>query len=79
MDWEDFQPQGDPETVVLLPHGALVGLHILNSGFGAVMLGIREDEHGQPVSCAVTNTLQIVYPPSQSNPKRHIDRDEDSA
>ena len=71
----DRQPQGDPETVVVLPHGVLVGLHILHSGHGSIMLGIREDAQGQPVSCAVTNELHIVYPLGQSNPHRRIHRD----
>lgn len=70
VDPIDRMPQGDPETVVLLPYGTLLGLHILRSGFGQIMLGIREDEHGQPISCAVTNELQIDYPPAQSNPRR---------
>lgn len=70
----DREPQGDPETVVLLPNGALVGLLILQSGYGQIMLGIREDAEGQPVSCAVTNELHVVYPPAQSNPRRQIDR-----
>lgn len=67
---KDRVPQGDPDTVVLLPHGSLLGLHIMGLP-GHVMLGIREDAEGQPVSCAVTNELHIdtsrVW---QSNPRR---------
>ena len=68
----DRMPQGDPETVVLLPTGSLIGLHI--RGVDApTMLGIREDADGQPVSCAITTELHISYPPVQSNPRRDSD------
>lgn len=63
---KDRVPQGDPDTVVLLPQGALVGLYIRGVP-GLVMLGIREDAEGQPVSCAVTNDLHMNL---QSNPRR---------
>lgn len=76
VDPIDRYPQGDPETVVLLPHGALVGLHILHSGHGQIMLGIREDAQGQPVSCAVTNELVIEYPPQRGHPRRYGDRED---
>lgn len=68
---KDKCPQGEPETVVYLPTGTLLGLHI--KGFSAaVMLGIREDNEGQPVSCAVTTELYIDTSrvPLQSNPFR---------
>lgn len=79
----DLRSQGDPETVVLLPKcGALVGLHI-KSGDGRarleqhIMLGIREDDQGQPVSCAITNELEIdTSIPAQSNPRRHTDTED---
>lgn len=73
IDPKDTISQGDPDTVVLLPSGALVGLYIKGVP-GQIMLGIREDAEGQPVSCAVTNELHVVYPPAQSNPRRQIDR-----
>ena len=74
MDPIDRYPQGDPETVVLLPQGALVGLYIRGTEHGEIMLGIREDAQGQPVSCAITNELHIEYPP-HSNPRRVEDCD----
>lgn len=58
METIDKMPQGDPETVVMLPRGSLIGLNIRGL-YGHVVLGIREDEHGQPVSCAVTDELHI--------------------
>lgn len=66
----DRRPQGDPETVVLLPTGSLLGLYIKGTEHGPVMLGIREDREGHPVSCAITDDLVIEYPPVQSNPRR---------
>ena len=54
----DLFPQGDPETVVVLPHGSLIGLYIRGL-YGHVMLGIREDAYGRPVSCAVTDELYL--------------------
>lgn len=56
----DRIPQGDPETVVLLPRGSgsLIGLHIRGVGVPS-MLGIREDELGRPEACAITNELHI--------------------
>ena len=75
----DTEPQGDPDTGVLLPQGALVGLYIKGVP-GHVMLGILEDTEGQPVSCAVTNELYIdtANRPLHSNPRRRID-DKDGA
>lgn len=69
IDPRDRRSQGDPDTVVPLPTGALVGLRIRGVP-GQVMLGIREDTEGQPVSCAVTNELHVSYPPAHSNPRR---------
>lgn len=56
----DLLAQGDPETVVFLPgaRGSIVGLRILGLE-DHVMIGIKEDIHGQPISCAITNELQI--------------------
>ena len=65
----DTRPQGDPDTVVLLPEGALVGLYIKGLREGKVMLGIREDAEGQPVSCAVTNEIWI----DTAAPKMNMD------
>lgn len=71
-DPRDCRAQGDPDTVVLLPHGALVGLYI--KGLKRLtMLGIREDTEGRPVSCAITNELPIL--PLHSNPHRVADED----
>ena len=71
---KDQCPQGDPETVVLLPNGSLIGLSI--RGLKAMtMLGIREDLDGQPVSCAIANELHVEHIPAQRNPARHADSD----
>lgn len=78
---EDLQPQGDPETAVFLSGSTLVGLHIKGLE-GHLMLGVREDAHGQPVSCAITNEVQIdafTRVPAQSNPRRHMDTNGDEA
>lgn len=58
MDVIDKMPQGDPETVVWLPSGSLIGLAI-RGVLGRVMLGIREDAEGIPVSCAVMDSLHV--------------------
>ena len=60
IDECDLIPQGDPETVVFLPgaRGSIVGLRIIGLE-DHVMIGIREDNRGHPVSCAVTNELEI--------------------
>lgn len=72
VDPRDQTPQGEPETVVVLPEGSLVGLSI--KGVRApTMLGIREDAAGQPVSCAITNELAIDTAGGQSNPRRAVD------
>jgi hypothetical protein len=70
----DLFPQGDPETIVYLPEGeSIVGLSIRGLE-GSLMLGIKEDECGRPVSCAVTNELYIdTSVPAQSNPRRRIE------
>lgn len=52
MDWTDTVPQGDPETVVELPHCTLLGLLIKGVRGRPVMLGIKLDTNGQPESCA---------------------------
>lgn len=78
---KDREPQGDPDTVVLLPHGALVGLYIRGLKGGPVMLGIRKDADGQLVSCAVTNELYIDTAAPRMNmdllsgPRRHDDEE----
>lgn len=67
---KDVCPQGDPETVVILPSGSILGLHILGVT-GTVMLGIREDRDGCPVSCAVTTEFCIdTGVPAQRNHNR---------
>lgn len=73
VDPRDQVPQGDPETVVMLPAGgALVGLYIKGVK-GPAMLGIREDAEGQLVSCAIGIVLDVTS--SQRNPNRHDDSD----
>lgn len=66
---KDRVPQGDPDTVVLLPQGALVGLYIRGVS-GLVMLGIREDAEGRPVSCAITNELHLNIQSNQHRQRR---------
>lgn len=75
MDPSDLIAQGDPETVVFLAGTTLVGLNIkhLPDPFPThLMLGVREDSEGNPISCLVTNELTIDYTP-QSNPRRVLD------
>jgi len=72
MDVADLVPQGDPETVVFLAgSGSLLGLHIKGL-VNHMMLGIREDEFGRPVGCAITTELTIDTH-LQSGPRRHGD------
>lgn len=79
VDPADRIAQGDPDTVVHLPCGVLVGLRILGVS-GDVMLGIREDRNGWPVSCAVTNAFGVDTGwPEQSNPKRYVEETGDDA
>lgn len=66
---KDRVAQGDPETVVLLPEGSLLGLYVKGTKHGPIMLGIREDRDGHPVSCAITQELRVDYP-LHSNPRR---------
>ena len=76
VDPRDRVAQGDPETVVLLLRCSLVGL-LIRGVSGDVILGIREDAHGRPVSCAVTNAFGVDTGwPAQSNPRRRIDKGE---
>ena len=67
-DPRDARPQGEPDTVILLPHGSLVGLHIRGVA-GGIVLGIREDAEGQPISCAEVTRVQMETA-LQSNPRR---------
>ena len=72
MDPSDLIAQGDPETVVFLPGTTLVGLSIkhLPDPFPAhLMLGVREDNDGNPISCLVTNELRIDYSPQSNQPR----------
>ena len=69
----DRVAQGEPETVVYLPHGGqLLGLHIRAAGAWPAMLGIRLNPQGEPVSCAIAESLYLAVPsePPQSNPRR---------
>ena len=77
QDPRDTVPMGEPETVVYLPQGSLVGLRIPGVP-GHRTLGIREDAHGQPVSCAeVADSIALDIRPAQSNPRRVDDRKDD--
>ena len=67
IDPRDRKPQGEPDTIVLLPTGSLVGLRILGV-LGNITLGIREDREGYPVSCVVTDAFGVDT--WQSNPRR---------
>lgn len=67
----DQRPQGDPETVIMLPTGTIVGLYIRGLD-EHVMLGIHETRDGWPLSCAITNEVAIDL--SQSNPRRRIEK-----
>lgn len=72
----DRTPQGDPETVVILPRGGtLLGLYIKGVS-GTSMLGIREDVEGQPVSCAIGEVVEVDTS-THSNPRRVADHDHD--
>jgi len=79
VDPLDLVAQNDgkgPETEVVLPSGALIGLRILGVA-GDIMLGIRKDQHGRPESCAVTNAFGVDTGwPAQSNPRRYAADDE---
>lgn len=77
VDPLDLAPMGDPETVVTLGNGSIIGLYIPGVS-GQVMLGIREDREGRPVSCAVTNAFGVETGwPAQSNPRRVADSGEE--
>lgn len=55
----DDEAQGDPETVVYLQSGeSIVGLDIRGLT-SSIMLGIREDQVGRPLSCAVVTDLYV--------------------
>lgn len=66
---KDLLPQGEPETVVILPTGSILGLSILGLA-KPLMLGIREDRDGYPQSCAISLELHIEPAPVQRNPNR---------
>lgn len=73
----DLRPQGDPETVVFLrQRGSLLGLNIRGLP-DHVMLGIRENERGELIGCAITNELRIDTYDVHSNPRRHDDEPRD--
>lgn len=64
IDPRDRRPQNHgkgPETYISLTDGSILGLYIRGVP-GQVILGIREDRHGQPVSCAVANTVYVNHP-----------------
>lgn len=73
IDPIDLVPQGDPETVVLLPDGtSLIGLHIRGLE-GLHMLGILRDAQERPISFASADSVLHVDT-LHSNPRRHVDR-----
>jgi hypothetical protein len=76
-DFKDLIPVGDPETVICLPCGSLLGLHVVGLEEGDKMIGIRCDELGRPETCAVTNEIAIDHQPLniQSNPHRYDESD----
>ena len=62
MDPLDLIPQGDPEWTVCLPQETLVGLAIRGLS-DLLVLGIREDEFGYPVSCTMMSHVELdVHP-----------------
>lgn len=55
----DTLPQGEAETVVYLPTGdAILGLYVRGLP-SQVMLGIRLNRGGVPLTCAVVTELHI--------------------
>lgn len=76
VDPRDLVAQGDPDTVVLLPDCTLLGLYIRGVE-GQVMLGIKEDREGYPVSCGVGIAMDTTSVPHQMNPRRIITPGED--
>jgi len=58
MDPRDRVPQGDPEWTVCLPRDTLIGM-LIRGLSEPVVLGIREDALGWPVSCAVTTHIAL--------------------
>lgn len=62
----DREAQGDPEWIVCLPEGVLLGLCVRGLRGGPVVLGIREDAEGAIVSCAIL----LDFP----TPRRQADR-----
>jgi hypothetical protein len=72
-EFKDLIPMGDPETVICLPHGSLLGLHVVGLEDGDRMIGIRCDELGRPETCAVTNEIAIDHQPMQLRSKPRED------
>jgi hypothetical protein len=52
METLDRMPQGEPETIIRLPDGRLLGLKIRGVEKNKA-LGIRVDQLGRPESCSV--------------------------
>lgn len=67
-DQRDVEPQGPPDSMVVLPSGALLlGLHI--RGFeDALILGIRADAAGNPLRCAIANEEPFSVTPAPPRP-----------
>lgn len=68
-DVRDLRAQGDPETTIFLPNRETIeGLHIVGLETD-LMLGVKFSANGTPLSCAVTNDVDLDVP-LQSNPRR---------
>lgn len=80
VDPVDRVAQGEPETVVEWPEwpdGTFIELSI-RGWVCPLLLGVRLDASGRPVSCAVTNAFGVETGwPAQSNPRRVIHEGDD--
>ena len=74
-DITDLFGQGIPERVRLSDGDSLIGLSIRGLEKN-VMLGIKEDVFGRPVSCVVTDALPTDHLIHHSNPRRSLERDD---
>jgi hypothetical protein len=84
----DLHAVGDPEVSVDFSHMRILSMRVtwdgvipLPDGCSDAMISIRALDDGEPggvITLAITNNLPIDYAPvpSQSNPKRHFDKDE---
>lgn len=66
-DPSDSEPQGEPETIIVLAKGeSLLGLHIHGLTRRRI-LGVRTDRDGDPLTCAIVDAWRIntTYIPRQ--------------